>query len=324
MAFLDMPLEELKEYLPQRYEETDFDSFWDRTISETMRHFSPPVVKQVDLYLRNVEIFDVTFSGYKGQEIKAWLILPKFTKEKLPCVVEFIGYGGGRGFPHDWLLYSSAGYAHFVMDTRGQGSNWLKGDTPDYEDCPSDPQYPGFMTKGILSPETYYYKRVFMDAFMAVETVTHFEQIDPQRVIVAGASQGGGIALAVSALSPKVKALLCDVPFLCHYKRAIQITDSMPYAEISRYCKVHPDKIDVVFKTLSYFDGVNFAVRARSPALFSVALMDDICPPSTVFAAYNYYAADKEIKVYPYNGHEGGGSHHVVERLKFLNKITTE
>ena len=41
----------------------------------------------------------------------------------LACVVEFIGYGGGRGLPHEWLDWSAAGYAHLVMDTRGQGSN---------------------------------------------------------------------------------------------------------------------------------------------------------------------------------------------------------
>jgi hypothetical protein len=32
------------------------------------------------------------------------------------------GYGGGRGFPHSWLGWPTAGYALFVMDTRGQGS----------------------------------------------------------------------------------------------------------------------------------------------------------------------------------------------------------
>ena len=35
--------------------------------------------------------------------------------------------------------------------------------------------------------------------------------------------------------------------------------------------------------------------------------MDAICPPSTVFAAYNNYAGPKQVTVWPYNGHEGGG-----------------
>jgi len=73
-----------------------------------------------------------------------------------------------------------------------------------------------------------------------------------------------------------------------------------------------------VFKTLSYFDGVNFAVRTQAHALFSVALMDNICPPSTVFAAYNHYAGPKQIKVYRYNNHEGGEGFQALERVKFL------
>jgi cephalosporin-C deacetylase len=59
------------------------------------------------------------------------------------------------------------------------------------------------------------------------------------------------------------------------------------------------------------------------PALFSTGLMDDTCPPSTVFAAYNHYAGPKEIKVWPYNQHEGGESFQAVEKLAFLNRLWT-
>ena len=69
----------------------------------------------------------------------------------------------------------------------------------------------------------------------------------------------------------------------------------------------HRDRVEQVLETLAYFDGVNFARRATAPTWFSAALMDEICPPSTVFGAYNAYAGPKQIDVWPYNGHEGGG-----------------
>ncbi|KPC72196.1 acetyl xylan esterase, partial [Thermoactinomyces vulgaris] len=72
------------------------------------------------------------------------------------------------------------------------------------------------------------------------------------------------------------------------------------------------------FATLDYFDGVNFAARGTAPALYSVALMDDVCPPSTVFAAYNRWQGEKQITVWPWNGHEGGGILQRAEQLKFL------
>jgi cephalosporin-C deacetylase len=40
--------------------------------------------------------------------------------------------------------------------------------------------------------------------------------------------------------------------------------------------------------------------------LFSVALQDDVCPPSTVYAAYNAYGGPRQIIEYPFNDHEGG------------------
>ena len=279
----------------------------------------------VDYGLKTVETYDVTFNGYGGQPIKGWFILPCQRSGPLPCVVEYVGYGGGRAFPIDQLVWASAGYAHFVMDTRGQGSNWSVGDTPDPEMDGGNPHYPGFMTRGILDKKTYYYRRVFTDAVRAVEAALSNDAVDTSRIAVTGGSQGGGIALAVAGLAPAlldhaVAIAMPNVPFLCHYRRATEIVDTHPYVEISSYCKAHRDKIETVFDTLSYFDGVNFAPRATASALFSTALMDDICPPSTVYAAYNYYGSDKAIRVWPYNQHEGGQSFQMIEQLKYLGE----
>ena len=62
-------------------------------------------------------------------------------------------------------------------------------------------------------------------------------------------------------------------------------------------------------------------MRSQAQALFSVGLMDDICPPSTVFAAYNYYRGPKEIRIYPYNHHEGGESFQAIEKVRFLKRL---
>jgi len=320
MPFFDLPLDELQVYKPARTEPADFDVFWQTTLSETRQNPLDAQFKPFETGLALVESFDITFSGFGGQPIKGWLNLPRQRSGKLPCVVEYIGYGGGRGLPHDWLFWVSAGYAHIIMDTRGQGSSWSRGDTADIEPQGSSPQYPGFMTRGILDPQSYYYRRVFSDAVRAVEAARAHEAVDANRVAVTGGSQGGGITLAAAGLA-EVQATMPDVPFLCHYRRATQIVATYPYAELSNFCKIHREKVETVFETLSYFDGINFAARAKSPALFSVGLMDDICPPSTVYAAYNHYAGPKQIRAYEYNNHEGGASFQTVEKLKFLQGL---
>jgi cephalosporin-C deacetylase len=321
MVFFDLPLEQLQTYRPERTEPADFDAFWQRTLDEARATPLGAAFEPVDYGLRAVESFDVTYRGYGGQPIKAWLQLPRARSGPVPCVVEYLGYGGGRGFPIDYLLWAAAGYAHLIMDTRGQGSAWSRGDTPDPEVDGGNPHFPGFMTRGVLRPETYYYRRVFTDAVRAIEAARSHPAVDAERIALTGGSQGGGITLAAAALEPTVQAAMPDVPFLCHYRRATEITDANPYQEIARYCLVHRDHVDTVFATLAYFDGVNFASRARARALFSTGLMDEICPPSTVFAAYNHYAGPKEIRVWRYNHHEGGGNYQMVEKLRFLRKL---
>ena len=321
MAYYDYPLDQLRAYQPALTAQTDFDRFWQATLDENRAFPLDARFTAVDYGLRTVEAFDVTFNGFHGQPVKGWFIKPRGVTGKLPTVVEFLGYGSGRSFPTERLAYPCAGFAYFVMDTRGQGYGGHHGDTPDFVDGGMDPQFPGTMTRGVLDPQTYFYRRVFSDAVRAVEAARSHPAVDGNRLAITGASQGGGITLAVAGLEPTIAAALPEVPFLCHFRRATQVIDTAPYNEIVLYLKSHRDQVDTVFKTLSYFDGMNFAARARAKALFSVGLRDDICPPSTVFAAYNHYAGEKQIKIYEFNQHEGGGPHHLVEKIKFLDQL---
>lgn len=318
--FFDLPLEELQRYRPDRNEPPDFAQFWEKTLAEARSVPMIPDVRPYDLQAGTVEIFDITFPGFGGQAIKGWVLVPRHRAERVPCVVEYIGYGGGRGTPFDWLTWSALGYAHFIMDTRGQGSGWLRGDTPDPEVEGGTPQVPGFMTRGILAPATYYYRRVFTDAVRAVDAARTLPFVDGAKIILTGGSQGGGITIAAAGLVPDVFAAMPDVPFLCDIRTATGITDRDPYRELVQYCKVHRHRVEEVFTTLSYFDGMSFAARARARALFSVGLMDDICPPRTVYAAYNHYAGPKEIRVWTFNQHEGGQSAQTLEKIAWLRK----
>lgn len=318
MAFFDYPIEELYEYKPERKEPLDFDSFWSETMNQVHMFPMNPLFVRADEPLKFIEVYDVTYPGYGGQGIKGWLFLPKNQKKQLPCVIEYVGYGGGRGKPLERLAWPNAGFAYFIMDNRGQGSSWSEGDTPDFETELGNSQYPGFMTRGILNPSTYYYKRLICDAIRAVEAIKTHPQIDSNQLAITGASQGGGLTIAVAGILSEIELAMPDVPFLCNFRRSITLINSQPYHEVVKYLRVHRDKEDQVFKTLSYFDGMNFAARAKAQSIFSTALMDETCPPSTVFSAYNHWLGEKEIKVYPYNEHDGGGIHHLYYKINQL------
>lgn len=82
MPMYDLKYEELVSYRPEMKEPADFDRFWADTLAEAVRFPLNARFDKTDYLLEAFETFDVTFSGYGGQPIKAWLILPAWKKGK--------------------------------------------------------------------------------------------------------------------------------------------------------------------------------------------------------------------------------------------------
>jgi cephalosporin-C deacetylase len=337
MPLFDLPLAQLRAYSSDVTPPEDLREFWDATLQEAQAFPLAATFEPVENHLTVIDTFDVTFAGYDGAPVKGWLHLPAHREPgaALPVVVQYVGYSGGRGLVNQDTRWAQAGYAHFIMDTRGQGYGGTLGETADPHPSAGEVAHAGLMTRGIGSREDYYYRRVYVDAFRAVEAAQSHPAVDNSRVVLAGVSQGGGIVVAVAGLVAGrldgVVAALPDVPFLQDFPRAIDITPRGPYPEIAQFLARHRDRYDAILAVLRYFDGVNLARWAAVPALYSAAQMDDICPPSTVFASFNAYGSGsagtpatgpaKEIEVYRFNNHEGGQEHQWIRQLLFLRKI---
>ncbi|WP_327306678.1 acetylxylan esterase [Streptomyces sp. NBC_01298] len=290
----------------------DFDAFWQDTLAEAV-HPLDPVFTPVPTALTAATVHDVSFAGSRGHRIAAWLIVPGHPaatagaaaadQPPVSCVVQFLGYGEGRGAPLDWLLWPAVGRATLVVDTRGQGgANLRPGDTPDPVGQ-THPHIPGFVTRGLLDPAQYYYRDAYVDAVRAVDTALAHPAVDPRRVAVSGCSQGGLLALAAAALHEEVAAALVESPFLCDVTGPDRLPDRQPYRELLRFCQFHPQHAGRALETLAYFDGIPLAERASCPALFSLALRDQVCSPSSVATTYHHYAGPKQIGVWPFAGH---------------------
>jgi cephalosporin-C deacetylase len=284
-------------------------------------------VRPAENGLRLTDTWDVTFRGFAGDPVRAWYSRPAGVASALPAVVEYAGYGRGRGLPHERLTWVNAGYAHLLMDNRGQGDQYGNGGaTPDPHALA--PGGPGPAARGLLDPRDYHYRRLITDAVRAVAAVRALPGVDGEQVAAVGNSQGGGLALAVAGLVPDLAAVLVTAPFLCGIRRALDLTDASPYGEISAYLSVHRGAEEAAYRTLSYMEGVSFARRAFAPAHFGVGLRDTVCPPSGAYAAFNRYGeltgteSRKEIHAYPYNGHEGGEAVQVRRQLDWLGGVS--
>ncbi len=122
MAFTDLPLEQLREYRPDVVDPEGFDEFW-RTTLAANDGYRDVAFEPIDTGLQLVESYDVTFDGYGGAPIRGWLHVPAGAEPgSLALVVQFLGFSTGRGLPHEDTIWAQAGYAHFIMDTRGHGA----------------------------------------------------------------------------------------------------------------------------------------------------------------------------------------------------------
>jgi cephalosporin-C deacetylase len=307
MPSIDMPIEQLRVYKPALYRAEDFQTFWDTTLSQSEKQPLNAELIPYDLRARGIECFAVRFEGFGGGRLAGWFLRPD-SRGKFPGLCVYHGYSGRAPRPLDLIAFAAQGMCVMSMDCRGQ--NGQSQDTAVYPEG----HHMGWMTAGIRDPRTYYYRNVYADAVRALEVLARRDETDPSRIAIAGVSQGGGLTLAVAALSRKPVLALSDVPFLCDFRRSINIAAAGPYPEITGFLRSFPHLYEEALRTLSYFDCLNLAPWIACKTVISNGLWDNICPPSSIYGVYNHITAEKQMEVYPFHGHDVAYEHN---ELKF-------
>jgi cephalosporin-C deacetylase len=298
MPRTDMQRDELLAYSPRVEVPADLEAFWDETLAGAAR--LPLATEVIDSgpVLRGVRCARIAFDGSGGERIRGWYVRPG-GGGPFPAAVCYHGYGGRGSRPLELYPLAAQGVAVVSIDCRGQGG--------EVADLPADGygHARGWLTKGIRSPLTYYYRTVYTDAVRALEVVASLAEVDAGRIAVTGPSQGGGLALAAAALSRRPSLVWADIPFLCHFERAVDIAVNGPYPEIADFLRRCPDQEETVWRTLAYFDNLVLAPWVTAPTVVTAGLWDDICPPSTIFPTFARLGAqDKRLQSYPCLGHE--------------------
>lgn len=308
MPQFDLPLDQLRSYRSPRPTPEGHAEYWQRTLKQSRAAGKEVRYRPAEAGLAVVDAYDVTFSGFGGDDVRAWWLLPRGLGDRVPVVVEFLGYGGGRGLAHERLTWAAHGFGQLVVDSRGQGGIWNTGDTPDPHG--SGPATPGLLTRGVDHPDQLYYRRLLTDAALAVDAAADLPGADPARIATVGHSQGGAMALAAAALNPAVAATGARAPFLCGIARALQITDAVPYGELSAFLALYRDRAEDVLRVLDHVDLTYLTPQIACPTWVSLGLTDLLCPPSGIFGAVNVIdRVQPEVRTWPYNGHEAGGPH---------------
>ncbi|MFD1174982.1 alpha/beta fold hydrolase [Paenibacillus puldeungensis] len=315
MPIIDMKLDDLRKYQGINPKPQDFDEYW-ATALEEMRAVDPQLeLVKAEFQVPGVECYHLYFTGVKGARIHAKYVRPAAPGPH-PAVLLFHGYTGNSG---DWiekLSFASLGYSVIAMDCRGQG-----GRSEDVGGTPGN-TFHGHIIRGLDSdPQNLLFRHIFLDTAQLAGIVMDLPEVDSKRVGVTGWSQGGGLTLACASLEPRVKLAAPVYPFLSDYRRVWEMDlDKNAYEELRTYFRLFDpqhEKEEGVFAKLGYIDVHHLASRIEATVLMGTGLMDEICPPSTQFAAYNAIKAPKSMEIFPDFGHEGlpGMSDKIVQFL---------
>lgn len=304
MPLIDMPLEQLKKYQGLNPCPTDIDGFWEQAL-KGMRDTDPQVeLIPSDFQVPFAECFDLYFTGVRNARIHAKYLRPKAVSAPHPAILQFHGYTGDSGDWNDKLNYVGMGFSVAALDCRGQG-----GSSEDVGGVTGN-TFRGHIIRGLEDgPENLLFRHIFLDTAQLARIIMNMPEVDAGRVGAMGGSQGGGLTLACAALEPDITRLAPMFPFLCDYKRVWEMDlDKNAYDEIRDYFrKFDPlhKKEEEIFTLLGYIDVQHLVKRIKGKVLLATGLMDEICPPSSQFAAYNKITAPKEMIIYPDFGHEG-------------------
>lgn len=286
----------LKEKVIAQTSKEDFAAFWQEQVN-TLR--SIPVShtrEKLNIpYDKSFESYEIVFNTHDETKVHAYFSVPlNCGEEKLPCVAYFHGGGGKkRIFPE--ILATKV--CCFAIDVRSQG-----GTTADKAVYSVEDGYSGLMTRGVTDKNTFYMKNIYLDAVRAMDVVASLPEVDSERIVTFGQSQGGALSIVASALSGhSKKCFTCEPSYNCIWER-IEVGSGV-FDGTKKFLRKRPELTDVVFDTITYFDVNNMASLLRVPTDVCIGLQDPVCLPEFVYSVYTHIAGKKELKMYPFALH---------------------
>jgi cephalosporin-C deacetylase len=275
---------ESKETLPIK-----FNEFWEQSLAE-LKEVKPDykLILQPKLTTEKLDVYLVEMHSLGNILIRGWLTMPK-NKRRLAAVLHLQGYSTVMS-P---FAFAEDEFANFYLNIRGHGNSIDN----------FNPGFHGFLYSGINDQSRFVYRGAYMDCIRAVDFLCSRVEIDSSKIGVEGASQGGALSIALSALDRRIKACAADVPFLSDFRNYFTIAQ-FPAAFYKEYCTNTGRTMEQVYQVLDYFDIKNLSSRIDCPIMMGVGLFDDVCPAATNFAAYNNLGSKlKSFQLYPQSGH---------------------
>lgn len=286
---------------PEKIEPTtetpkDFLDFWNAARNESAKN---PLDTKMTLIpskcTEKVNVYEVSIrNGNADNRIFGIVSIPN-KPGKYPAVLEVPG-AGVRSYGGD-IATAEAGIITFEIGINGIP---VTMDNSVYANIFAGP-LSEYWYSNLDDRDRYYYKRVYLGCIKANDFIFSLPQFDGETLAVRGGSQGGALSIITAALDSRVKYLYSFYPALCDLTGYLNgRAGGWPhiFAPYNAF-NIKKDKIE----TSKYYDVVNFARLLKIPGVYSFGYNDEVCPPTSMFAAYNTITAPKELFIYENSGH---------------------
>lgn len=266
----------------------DFDAFWNAKKAELAAVPVNARLTPVKSPREKIEAFDVQADSV-GASLSAYLARPAGAKPRsLPAILTVHGAGVNSSNLGGAVGWAAAGALAMDMNAHGLPNGRDKA----FYDALAAGELKDYRIRGRESRETIYFLGMLLRLVRAIDVLTAQPEWDGKTVVVSGSSQGGFQAIAAAGLDRRVTFFVAGVPAGCDHTGSLA-------GRIAGWPKFIPTAETAppaaVVTAVRYFDCVNFAARARAPGFFTVGFIDTVCPPTSVYAAYNALGAPKEI-----------------------------
>ena len=130
-------------------------------------------------------------------------------------------------------------------------------------DEPFAASYPGLLTHGIDSPQTYVFREIAGDCIRVMDFLLTREEVDQDKISLVG----GDLALWTAAMRPQAQALFYIPSLFYKSLKKASRNSHYPLEEFNDYLRTYPQSRKMVEKTLGYFDPLNFASRVSTSTM---------------------------------------------------------
>lgn len=271
------------------------NAFWER-IEVQLAETDPDIEIERDAFYSQPEwdVFQMRYAGAGGHRLFAWLSVPH-GDSPFPALIRMPDYAS----VHD-IIYTPLRHQAMVMNATHRGQRNSDGQMRT--------SYPGLLTDGIASADTYTLFGAFADALRAVDVLSMQGVAEMSGVVaLTGAGLGASLALAAAARRPLVSAVAADTPVALGHPTALEDGLGYPLAELGDYLRANPGSESVVAELLSVVNPVTTASAVRCPVLMSAGRFDrSVCP---LAFAEELAAALPECDFRVYDGAAEGGGH---------------